>query len=360
MGKRFAALSCAVATVAALTSFPVRAADRSPELEALIIAAQAEKVLNISWAPASIGGTRGAARARDEMNAMFGTSIDIVFTPGGMMPAMAAQLTRELAAGKPAFTDVFLSASNYYSDLVFKYDVFQTAPYPKYMPGRITDQISEFGGKAVKLVTSLSGVSYNKSVVPYAPKTLADFLKPEWKGKIGSTPYAAGFDQLAAAIGVDATLDFATKLSRQMSGLLRCNEAQRIASGEFGALVFDCNPHYVDKAKAAGEPVDFAFIKEFNTIDFFDLGVPKNAEHPNLAKLYITYLQTPEGQKLLWDTWQTNLHLYPETQVHADVEAMEKSTGVKAREIDLAFHEKHPELRDMSEKVSKILTSSGN
>ena len=31
------------------------------------------------------------------------------------------------------------------------------------------------------------------------PTTLADFLRPEWKGKIASTPYSAGFDVLYAA-----------------------------------------------------------------------------------------------------------------------------------------------------------------
>ena len=357
MRKQLSLASVAVAACLLVAPVAVQAADRSPELEALIKGAQAEGVLNLSWAPASIDGPRGAARAKAEMNKMFGTTIDIVFTPGGMMPAMAAQLTREQTAGKPAFTDVFLAASSFMGDLLFKYDVFQPAPFPKYLPGRITDHISEFDGKAVKLITSLTGVSYNKEIVPHAPKDLADLLKPEWKGKIGSTPYAAGFDQLAASIGSDQVIDFATKLSGQLSGLLRCNEPERIASGEFGALVFDCNPHYVDKAKAAGAPVDFAFIKDFNTVDFFYLGVPKNAEHPNLAKLYITYIQTPEGQQLLWDTWQSNLHLYPETQLHRDVDAMDKVTGKQAIETDLTWQSQHTDLRGVAEKVSKILTS---
>jgi ABC-type Fe3+ transport system substrate-binding protein len=356
MNRRFFAVSLAVAMLIGFAGV-ASAAEKSPELQALIKAAQAEKTLNLSWAPASIGGPRGTARATTEINKMFGININIEFTPGGMMPAMAAQITRELSSGQPAFTDVFLGAASFMRDLVFKYDVFQAAPFPKYLPGRITDEVSEQGGRAVKLVTSLSGVSYNKSIVPGTPKTLADLLTPGWKGKIGSTPYAAGFDQLAAAIGNDATIDFATKLSSQMSGLMRCNEPQRIASGEFGALVFDCNPHYIDKAKAAGAPVDFAFIKEFNTIDFFYLGVPKNAEHPNLAKLYITYIQTLEGQQLLWDTWQTNLHVYPETQVHADVEKMKAATGGKVTEIDMAWHDAHRDLGDLTDKVSKILTS---
>ena len=104
MRKQLSLASVAVAACLLVAPVAVQAADRSPELEALIKGAQAEGVLNLSWAPASIDGPRGAARAKAEMNKMFGTTIDIVFTPGGMMPAMAAQLTREQTAGKPAFT----------------------------------------------------------------------------------------------------------------------------------------------------------------------------------------------------------------------------------------------------------------
>lgn len=358
MGRRLLAVSVAIVVLLGFGAPAAPAAQRSPALQALIKAAEGEKTLDLSWAPASIGGSRGAARAQAEMNKMFGTHIRIVFTPGGMMPALSAQLAREVAAGQPAFTDVFLGASSFMSDLVFKYHVFQKASYTKYLPGRITNKISEQDGRAIKLVTSLSGVSYNKSIVPYPPKSIYDFLKPEWKGKIGSTPYAAGFDQLGASIGVKATLDFATKLTTQLSGLLRCNEAQRLASGEFGALVFDCNPHYIDKAKAAGAPLAFAYMKEIKTIDFFYLGVPKNAQHPNLAKLYVVFMETPEGQQLLWDTWRTNLSLYPETQVHKDVLRMEKATGRRPIPIDLAWHHAHPELSHLSHQVSKILTSA--
>ena len=57
---------------------------------------------------------------------------------------------------------------------------------------------SELNGQIIRIVTGLSGATYNSQLAPMKPTRLEDFLRPEWKGKIASTPYSAGFDILSA------------------------------------------------------------------------------------------------------------------------------------------------------------------
>ena len=57
------------------------------------------------------------------------------------------------------------------------------------VPDRITDQSTEQDGQLVRVYSGMSGVTYNTRLAPMKPTTLADFLRPEWKGKIASTPY---------------------------------------------------------------------------------------------------------------------------------------------------------------------------
>ena len=86
------------------------------------------------------------------------------------------------------------------------------------------------------------------------PVTLEDFLKPAWKGKIASTPYAAGFDILLGrgrlGQGEDRQLRARACRSRSPASI-RCGEAERIATGEYLALVMDCTGQ--DALAVAGE-----------------------------------------------------------------------------------------------------------
>ena len=68
---------------------------------------------------------------------------------------------------------------------------------------------------------------------------------------------------------------------------------------------------------------------------------------------------TSEGQQIVWDTWQSSLHLYPETQLHKDIEEMHKVSGRDAIEIDLAWEAAHPEFEGFADKIAKILATAG-
>src|SRR5205823_13867870 len=98
------------------------------------------------------------------------------------------------------------------------------------------------------------GIGYNTQKVTGAavPKSLQDLLKPDLKGRIASTPYAANFDYLAmdALWGEQRTVDYVTQLGKQLAGLIRCDEDTRLASGEFDAFALTCSQGNVYRSKA--------------------------------------------------------------------------------------------------------------
>jgi ABC-type Fe3+ transport system substrate-binding protein len=225
------------------------------------------------------------------------------------------------------------------------------------LPGRITDAMVEADGMTVKVTTTMPGLAYNSRLAPSKPTSLADLLKPEFKGKIASTPYAAHFDVLASndLWGPERAVDYARKLSAQISGLIRCNEGDRLASGEFVAMGLTCTGTDFVQAVKKGAPIVHAQASDFPVLAFFYLSVPKNAAHPNAAKLFVAYAMSAGGQKLIHDTWDTDLHLFPGSAAGAKVAEFRKTAGVEPKNISMTWFLSHPEGFAAWQEIGKIL-----
>jgi ABC-type Fe3+ transport system substrate-binding protein len=330
----------------------------SPALSAVIQEANKEGQLKLSWGEGTLGGTKRMARYEQLMNKMFSSNVKIGFTPGPSMPAMGSQIATELAAGQPAASDVYIGAESYLVPLV-KRKIFLEVEWPKLMPGRITAQMVEGDSQSLRVFSGLPGTPYNKIRVPKndAPKTLKDFLKPFWKGKIASTPYVTGLNLLAAKElwGREAALDYVKQFSKQVSGLIRCNEMDRVVTGEFLALVMDCNGARTFELQAQGAPLEHVIPSDGAMIRHFYLNIPKNAEHPNAAKLFTTFLLTKEAQKLLWESDFSDLYMFPESQLGQKVRRLEKQ-GVKFFVPTLEWVANNPDIEKISEEMVKIVT----
>jgi len=240
---------------------------------------------------------------------------------------------------------------------VVKLDMFEPFDWNKYLPAG-TPAITELDNKLVRIVTGLSGVTYNSALAPSTPTTLADFLKPEWKGKIASTPYAASFDVLLAddVWGKEKTIAYVRQLSTQVTGLIRCGEAERIATGEYLALVMDCTGQDALQWQDKGAPLAQMMPLDAAQERYYYLAVPKNSQHPNAAKLYTLFILTSEGQKLAYDTWKTDLHLLPGSHMGKMVADAEKA-GVKFKEVTVEWWLRHPEIDTEKSELIKILTT---
>lgn len=338
-------------------SHPGHALEPGPALSKVIEGAKKEGKLKLMWGEGTLGGTKGAAKFQTMMNEMFGTDIEIGFSPGPSMPRMGTQIATEYAAGQTAATDVYIGAPSYLAPLVER-KVFHHVDWPSLMPGRIIPDMVEAGGTNLKVYSGLPGVPYNTRRLPTAtvPTSLKDFLKPEWKGKIASTPYAVSLNILAAKEmwGKEAALEYVRALSKQVAGLIRCNEIERLVSGEFLALVMDCSGSQTFELNAKGAPVDLIVPTDGAMLRHRLLAIPRNAEHPNAAKLFTTFMLTKEAQKVLWEMDYADLFYFPESKIGEKVRKLEKQ-GVKFFIPTVDWVASHPEIEEVRGEMVKIL-----
>jgi ABC-type Fe3+ transport system substrate-binding protein len=343
--------------VLALTCVGARAQDLTADLKDLVAAANREGTLSLSWSPSTYDGAQGAARFQAAMNQAFGSNVRINFVPGADMARIGNQLATEFSSGQKAHADIMLGAAPQMTQLI-KVGLFESVDWRRYLPARIDSNIIELDGKLIRVSTGLTGATYNSQLAPTKPTSLEDFLKPEWKGKIASTPYAAGFDVLLATDvwGKERTVDYVTKLSHQIAGLIRCGEAERIATGEYFALVMDCTGQDALQWQAKGAPLAQMMPLDAAQERYYYFGVPKNAQHPNAARLFATFVETEEGQTISYDTWKIDLHTMPGSRVGKMVSDFSK-LDVKFKEVTAEWYLRHPEIDASKSELIKIITT---
>src|SRR5262249_27238882 len=120
--------------------------------------------------------------------------------------------------------------------------IFRQISWTKLLPGRVTPEIAEANGLALRVSSRFPGILYNKQTSPEIGKiaSLNDLLKPEFKGKFSTNPDLAGFDVLIGNWGYDKAADYIGKFVAQLGGVVPCGSGERIASGEVQALALDC------------------------------------------------------------------------------------------------------------------------
>lgn len=335
--KNAALKAIAFIPVTAMLAFGTASAAEAPKgLENLIAAAKKETMLRGMWSSSSLGGGKGFKEIVAAMNKKYGTNIKPLFTPGPSMTRMIAKLTREMKAGQKSSTDLVwgnsggvLKSGKIGLMRSMNWRSYLTRPMLKAEKG--FDAVAP-NGIALATASTLVGVVYNSDLVKGddIPKTLADVLKPKFKGKIASTPYAAGMREFAMPdlLGEKAMLDFTRKLSNQISGLMRCGSMDRITSGEFLMLVLSCGDQYVNQAKRRGEPLGYSLMKDAVVSHTRYGSVPVHSSAPNAAALFIIYLHTKAGQKWMWEVNGFDFHLYPESHQRKSLNAA-RDAGAK-------------------------------
>jgi len=345
-------LACALAGAA-------RGAEPSPALAQVIAAAQKEGKLELEWGSGILGGRDGIREMAAAMNAMFDTHIAVRFTPGPSLPETLSQVIVAARAGRPSPTDAVIGTNQYASELV-RTGFSVPTDWVALLPQRIAPDSVEAGGAAIRVFTTLpGGIVYNAPLAPMKPTRLADLLRPEWKGKIASTPYASSWELLTASdVWGERALAFAAKLTTQLAGLMRCSELERVASGEFLAFAMDCSGREWVELKRKGAPIDHTVPADFAAQRFYYLSIAKNAANPAAATLFAVFLETPEGQRLIWKYTDTDLHTYPDSQLAPEIRDYERR-GVQFRQFTIQWHLQHPEAQEGQRKAQKLLNGGG-
>ena len=145
-------------------------------------------------------------------------------------------------------------------------------------------------------------MGYNTKLVPPAevPKSYADLLAPKWRGKLGiESSNVAWFASVAKAMGDDKGLAYFQNLAatgpQVRSGHTLLTEL--VVAGEVPIALTVYN-QAVDKLKEKGAPIEWkALTPTFGRPN--GVSVAKRAEHPHAALLFVDFMLSLEGQRLI-------------------------------------------------------------
>jgi hypothetical protein len=84
------------------------------------------------------------------------------------MARVVNQVATEFAAGQKAHVDIVLGAAPQIAP-VAKLNFFEPVDWTRYLPGRITPNMIELDGRIIRIVTGLSGVTYNSQMPQSRP-----------------------------------------------------------------------------------------------------------------------------------------------------------------------------------------------
>lgn len=338
---------------------PVAAQDAAhapepPNLAALVQAAAKEGQLDIAWGDI-YGGAEGARIAQDAINKKYHINLQIKYTPVANGAAFQNQVVQEIRAGQTASTDILfhIRDQNQAKSAI-------PVDYRKYVPN-LPAGLMFYGNRSVIAVSTILAEEYSTKDVPpnKVPTSLNGLLAPEWKGKVATMPYQGvigWYLGLPDVLGKDGMVKFYTALSANIGGLMTCGDSDRVVSGEFAFFGLDCGDQEVRLRQRKGEPIASMYPKEGTAIYAFSPGIPLTAAHPNAARLFITYLLSPDGQKMLWDQMGCDNYKLPGSRM-APIIAAAKKKGVRFIDI-YGIDVQHPELDDYQRTINTIVNQT--
>src|SRR5215467_1351607 len=328
-------------------------------LDQLIARAKKEPELTFIAGAGAFGGPKAISALEVGLNKKFGLKARINFSAGPEMNAMAARVITELKSGAKASTDIYHGSQSHFS-LLHQEKALEQVNWSGVFPW-ITKPIEIFPNEGVLVFTSLRGILYNSNLVPKekAPKSYEDLvdsrLSPTWAGKLAIPPYVSWLVELSMIWSEERVKNFTRKLVTLSGGRLRYGEEERIVSGEFPiAANMGGAVEQMWKWQAKGAPLVAVPGSTPVLPSYFQLGVPRSSAHPNLAKLFVAFLASKEGQALLEKHEFVSSHLVEGTKMARYV----KESGIKLQEAkdSVAFYLKGEDSGlQFKEELAKML-----
>jgi ABC-type Fe3+ transport system substrate-binding protein len=330
-------------------------APREPAtLNELVKAAAQEGTLNVAWGNV-YGAADGIHRIGDGIAKKFGVRLTINYSPVVNGAAFLNSIVQEVRAGQTPSSDIMFTIAD---GAQAKYA--QSIDYRRYVPG-LPAEVMAYGNRAVMVVNVLNAEEYNTKLVPRSkvPKRLTDLLKPEWKGRVATSPYVgivASYLGLPDVLGHDRTMAFFKALSEQLGGIMTCGDSDRVVTGEFLFFGLDCGDYEVRLRQRKGLPIAAFYPQEGTAIRAFAPAVPLLSAHPNAARLFIAFLLTREGQDILWDVMAADSYRLHGSHM-ATIIADQRRAGVKFVE-NYGADVLHPELEGYQKEINAIVNVS--
>ena len=173
------------------------------------------------------------------------------------------------------------------------------SPEDRFYPKQFKDQ-----GYWTTTNMNVHVVAYNTRLLARErlPKTYEDLLNPAWRGRMVLDASEQWFALMLQIMGKDRGLKYIAGLAKQNVLLRRESSAMRaqlIAAGE-APLDIDSGLGPVDQLKKRAAPIDWLTLGAVPVVTSAH-GLAARPPHPNAARLYIDFVLSREGQRLVLD-----------------------------------------------------------
>ncbi len=287
--------SIGISVLALVLAFGWTQSVQAGPLEDLIAGAKKEGVIEF-YGPSTLG-PEGAKALNDAFNKKYGLNIKLQFNPSGNMTRDTGKLIGLAASGQPPEWDIMVVTDAHHGSIWLRklHDTFD------YTTLGVAKNRIEYDNGTVSVANQFCLPTFNSKILPAkdVPKNWEDLLDPKWEGKLGVINSTHHWGRLAAgAWGEEKTTAFVKKLSDQKPILSRAGEmAQRLILGEvlISATLQDSQLH---KARESGAPLAFAETIQPVISPEYHVGVLKGAPHPNVARLFVAFMGSPEVQPI--------------------------------------------------------------
>jgi iron(III) transport system substrate-binding protein len=219
--------------------------------------------------------------------------VEMVRAPGGQL---ITRVKTEAAAGKLIADVIDHSDRGLMLELA---DLFQD-----YAPPNAGDYLesARVSPKLWPRVMLGWSIAYNSELAKNPPKSWMDLTKPEYKGKqIGQVIAPSGGTTWTRAMFERQVLgeDYWAKQAATEPALYPSNAplSDALARGE--VIVAPILYNVIFPKMRDGAPIGYVFPPEGVPMTPFADGIPKTAQNPNAAKLFLNWCLSEEGQKFL-------------------------------------------------------------
>jgi len=329
---------------------------QSQSLEQIVTEAKKEGEVTLVASASTFGGKKGFAELENLFAKRYGFKAKVSLTGGPSFPQVAARIIAEQKAGAKSSTDLYLGSDGTYVTMDQE-KALEKVNWSGVFPW-ITKPMEIFPQQSVLIYASFHGIIYNSNSIPKnkAPKSYEDLvdpaLSPSWAGKMAIPSYIHWLIRVSPIWGKEKVLSYARKLASLVGGRLRQGEEERIVSGEFPIMASTGGAlEAMWKWQAKGAPLVGLPGSSPATSSYYQLSVPKNSAHPNMAKLFVALMVTREGQSVLEKNDMRSSYLVEGTLMAKYV----KSNNLKLqdpRELNEVFQKQDTSLE---EELTRIL-----
>jgi ABC-type Fe3+ transport system substrate-binding protein len=326
------------------------------KLEQIVTEAKKEGEVTLVASASTFGGKKGFAELENLFAKRYGFKAKVNLTGGPSFPQVAARVITEQRAGAKSSTDFYLGSDGTYVTM-HQEKALEKVNWSGIFPW-VTKEMEIFPQESLLVYASFHGIIYNSNSIPKdkSPKSYEDLidpaLSPTWAGKMAIPAYIHWLVRVSPIWGREKVLAFARKLAPLVGGRLRQGEEERIVSGEFPIMASTGGSlEAMWKWQAKGAPLVGLPGSTPATSSYYQLSVPKNSAHPNMAKLFVAFMTTREAQAVMEKHDMRSSYLVDGTLMAKYVKS-QKLKLQDPRELNEVFQKEDTSL---DEELTKIL-----